>query len=146
MTLTVKWERNVSTDTFVLRSRGTITSKVIFLPIGTSENEVSDALCRNDRSAMWKAHFQGECSQETSLHRVVERQPGQQPVSQHESESICSDVHGCQHCCLVPQRVDDVKRLENQNCHHGVGDVSDIMILLAGHAKVKEDPSDETRT
>src|SRR5689334_6565290 len=92
--------------TLILRSIGTITSKVVLLSVGAPEYIVSNALGRNDDQSMTQAHIDREIGQETSLERVVHGQPGQQSIGEHESESVCGDVHGCQNSRFVPERVD----------------------------------------
>lgn len=132
--------------TLVHRMISTVASKVILLSIGAPENVVSNALSRNNNQSMGQAHIDREIGQEASLKRVVHGQPGQQSIGEHETESIGGDVHSRQDGRFVPERVDNVKGLKEENGDHRVGDASESVILLAGHTKVQKDPADETRT
>lgn len=130
--------------TLVLGSIGAISSKVILLAVGASEDPVSDTLGTNHQQAVGKAHVHGERGQETGLERVVHWQPSQQSIGEHESKSIRGDIHGCQDSRLVPERVDDVKGLKDEDGNHRVGDASKVLVLTTRHSKVENDPSNET--
>lgn len=97
---------------------GTVASKVILLSIGAPENVVSNALSRNNNKSMGQAHINREISQEASLERVVHGQPGQQSIGEHEAESIGGDIHSCQDGRFVPERVNNVEGLKEENGNH----------------------------
>lgn len=130
--------------TLVLRSVGAISSKVILLTVGAPEDPVANTLGTDHQQAVGKAHVHRERGQETCLERVVHRQPSQQSIGEHESESVSGDVHGCQDSRFVPERVNDVKGLKEEDGSHRVGDASKVLVLTAGHSKVEKDPSNET--
>lgn len=130
--------------TLVLRGVGAISSKVVLLTVSAPEDPVADTLGTDHQQAVGKAHIYRIRGQETRLKRVVHWQPSQQSIGEHESESVSGDIHGGQDSGLVPERVNNVKSLKEEDGGHGVGDASKVLVLTTGHSKVENDPSNET--
>lgn len=122
-------------------------SKVVLFSVGLSEYGVASSIDGEDSYCAEKAEIFGHKGEVTSLQTVSKRHPCQVTDSQHEPESIRSNVHLGKDGCFIVECINDVPCLESTHEEHAVSDSAlEDDILMARAANVEQNPEYKART
>mmetsp|Transcript_6527 Transcript_6527/g.12906 ORF Transcript_6527/g.12906 Transcript_6527/m.12906 type:complete len:212 (-) Transcript_6527:234-869(-) len=116
----------------------------VLLAVGQTEDGVAGKIEDADQDNRDDPQIVGSVHEDPGLEGVREGDPTEISECEHETKTVCCDVHCCQHGRFMIQGVPHVHSLKQIHQHHPSAQSSQSCPLLHSHAQIQNDPPDQT--